>query len=156
MAAHHLALQHQSLGEETAAAWWMAQTLGAAEPDEHLTARPGQIPDIHRSASLPTTLRILSRLRPSLRLRSRQPMLAAVMDYVASAIKYVDDDVELPVPAPEFVACIRALTAPGRCTPAPSPIAEHDPKPLPARPRGGSGHTVHGRMVLVEYICAPS
>lgn len=38
------------------------------------------------------------------------------MDYVASAITYVDDDVELPLPAPEFAACVRSLTAPGTRT----------------------------------------
>ncbi|MFF1378768.1 hypothetical protein [Streptomyces sp. NPDC058308] len=156
IASYCLALQHQSLGEDTAATWWMEQTPGATDLDEHLPATPDQIPDIHRPASLPTTLRILSRLRPSRRLRARQPLLAAVMDYVVSAIKYVDDDVELPLPAPEFVARIRALTAPGTLHPSDSTISDQDAAPLPARPRGGPARSVYGRLVLVEYICAPS
>ncbi|WP_409239343.1 hypothetical protein [Streptomyces sp. PA5.6] len=157
IAAYCLALQHQSLGEEAAAAWWMDQTPGATDADEHLSAEPDQIPRICRAASLPTTLRILSKLRPgNIRLRARQPMLAAVMDYVVSAIEYADDDVELPVPAPGFVARIRALTAPGALHSNESSPPEHDSDPLPARPRGGAARSVHGRFVLVEYICVPS
>ncbi|MFK4070484.1 hypothetical protein [Streptomyces sp. NPDC029674] len=44
IAAYCLALQHQSLGEDTAAAWWMDQTPGATDPDEHLPFEPDRIP----------------------------------------------------------------------------------------------------------------
>ncbi|MEU5958762.1 hypothetical protein [Streptomyces sp. NPDC047525] len=157
-AAYCLALQHRSQGEETAAAWWLQQIPGAAEPDEHVRTAPGRLPVIDQPASLPTTLRILRRLRPDRRFRARQPVIAAVMDYVVSTIKFVDDDLELPLPEPEFLARIRSLTAPGAPTPTPSPALHPDPDPLPARHRGGTAIRSAQRRIDwdLKLICASS
>ncbi|MCF3118975.1 hypothetical protein IPZ68_04515 [Streptomyces arenae] len=153
-----LALQHRSLGEEAAAAWWFEQIPGATEPDEQVRAVPGRLPPIRRPASLPTTLRILSRLRPDRRPRARQPVIGAVMDYVVSTVKFVDDDLELPLPGPEFIARIRALTSSGTLRPSVSPPPpDPDPDPLPTRHRDGSAiSSAHRRVVLDLRFCVPS
>ncbi|GGV67268.1 hypothetical protein GCM10010277_75760 [Streptomyces longisporoflavus] len=136
-AAYCLALQHRSQGEETAALLWLEQIPGASDPDERVRAEPGRLPAIKRPASLPTTLRILRRLSPDRRFRTRQPDIADVITYVASAIEFVDDDLELPLPVADFTARIRSLTTPG-LTPATPPPPHTDPDPLPARHRGGT------------------
>lgn len=139
-AAYCLALQHRAHGEETAAAWWLQQIPGVTETDDDIPAVPDRLPVIDRPASLPTTLRILGKLRPDRRFRARQPGIAAVMDYVVSTFKFVDDDVELPLPEDEFSARIRTLTDRGTPAPAPAtaPAPHPDPDPLPARHRGGT------------------
>ncbi|MFD4483331.1 hypothetical protein ACFWPU_45525 [Streptomyces sp. NPDC058471] len=139
-AAYCLALQHRSQGEETAATWWLKQIPAATEPDEDVRAVPDRLPVTDRPASLPTTLRILRRLRPDRRFRARQPVIAAVMDYVVVAIKFVDDDLDLPLPGPDFLAQIGDLTNPGSPNPpaAAAPVPHSDPDPLPARHRGGT------------------
>ncbi|MEV5983232.1 hypothetical protein AB0L89_40155, partial [Streptomyces sp. NPDC052114] len=78
------------------------------------------------------------------------------------AVKFVDDDVELPLPGPEFIARIRALTAAGSLHPSVSPPPAPDPDPLPTRHRDGSAissahrHSAHRRIVLDLRFCVPS
>ncbi|WP_237527150.1 hypothetical protein, partial [Streptomyces sp. SID337] len=158
-AAYCLALQHRSLGEEAAAAHWMRQIPDLTDPEEPARTPPGKLDVIGQPATLPTTLRILNRLKPDRRLRIRQPLIAAVMDYVVSTFKFVDDDVELPVAGPEFHSRIRALTAPGALLPARPPGVS----PLPARNSGGTAirsaqrRSAPRRIVLdLRLVCVPS
>lgn len=160
-AAYCLALQHRSLGEEAAAAHWLKQIPELTKSEQPARTPPGQLAVIGQPASLPTTLRILNRLKPDRRLRTRQPLIAAVMDYVVSTFKFVDDDVELPVTGPEFLSRIRALTAPGALLPAHT--SPPDASPLPARSSVGTAirsaqrRSTQRRIVLdLRLVCVPS
>ncbi|MFJ9789987.1 hypothetical protein [Streptomyces globosus] len=97
IASYCLYLHHLALGENRQASWWHRQTAPAAE------------------AALPTALRVLRAMRPG----GPGPgpgraAVDAVLEYVPAAVNYVDDDLELPLPAPDFSERIRALTAAAR------------------------------------------
>ncbi|MFD9862103.1 hypothetical protein [Streptomyces alboflavus] len=156
-AAYCLYLHHLTLGETDDAAWWKQQTPDAALPAPEADAPlPGRAPRPERGAPLlklewPTeppavsvaaTLRMLGILRMTNRatLRSWPPVALAVMEYAALAVRFVDDDVELPLPVGGFHDRVRRLTArPGhaldpapRADPAPDDRDELPPRP--ARP----------------------
>ncbi|EPH44294.1 hypothetical protein ABT390_10010 [Streptomyces aurantiacus] len=120
-ATYCLYLHHLSLGEQGEATWWQQQAPCAARParacdDPGGGPEPGfplDHPPVRTDRSVPTTLRVLSRLKVSERpaeLRARPAVVGAVMDYVASAVSYVDPDLELPLPHADFTDHIRVLT----------------------------------------------
>ncbi|MFD0266345.1 hypothetical protein ACFVGY_07095 [Streptomyces sp. NPDC127106] len=93
IATHCLYLHHLALGENRQAVWWRRQTARA------------------EGAGLPAVLRTP---RADGRERGRgRATVDAVMEYVSAAVRYVDDDLELPLPAPDFSERIRAITAAG-------------------------------------------
>ncbi|MFD9881120.1 hypothetical protein ACFWZT_06625 [Streptomyces alboflavus] len=120
-ASYCLYLHHLSLGERGEAAWWQQQTPSAALP-ARAADEPGGCPEpgfplnhppVRTDPSVPTTLRVLSRLKTSERAAgpgARPAVVGAVMDYVATAVSYVDPDIELPLPDADFTDHIRVLT----------------------------------------------
>ncbi|MFD0319074.1 hypothetical protein [Streptomyces flavalbus] len=100
-ATYCLYLHHLAHGERPEAEWWWraqaaAVTSGCGEPDGGLhefttalrTPRRDQAPD----------------------LATRTAQLNAVLDYVPAALAYVDDDLDLPLPDPDFTDRITSLT----------------------------------------------
>ncbi|MGH4029131.1 hypothetical protein ACQB60_09385 [Actinomycetota bacterium Odt1-20B] len=146
-----LYLQHLSLGELAPAAWWQDQTPGAAPLDEPAepTVRDALPQFTAGEANLPTTLRILRKLkcpeRPGARTAPWPPLVRAVVDYVVAAVGYVDDDLELPLPDPDFTDRIRRLSCIGSVPADASPLDPAHPersvaaRPLPSRSPGRSG-----------------
>ncbi|WP_326615368.1 hypothetical protein OG949_41400 (plasmid) [Streptomyces scopuliridis] len=136
-ASYCLYLHHRGLGEHGEARWWHKQTrrIQARPPTargtggwpEEWTVRtlpdadvPAVVTAVLRQASmtdaslLPTTLRILNALKTERAKSERTPVPAAVgavLDYVPAAVGYVDDDLDLPLPDPDFTDHIRTLTA---------------------------------------------
>lgn len=138
-AAFCLYLHHLALGEIGEADWWYAQGViiqarpadalppcracaraaGAPLPDtaeEYAPALPleqAEPADALRAsdASLPTTLRVLRALKTRTGSAPVPTAATAIMDYVPAALGYVDDDLDLPLLAPDFADHIRTLTA---------------------------------------------
>ncbi|MFF3859820.1 hypothetical protein [Streptomyces sp. NPDC002209] len=133
IASYCLYLHHLALGENHEALWWRRQTTPSAArhpadppkaPDARGVADAPGAPDaatvlfdgaernLAADASLPTTLRVLRALRPGGGGSKRgSSTVKAVMEYVSAAVSYVDDDLELPLPDPDFTDRIRDLTA---------------------------------------------
>lgn len=145
-ASYCLYLHHLALGEHGEARWWHTQTLriqdGLTTPtDTRPAGTPTGSPDIPAAvyaalaqistadASLPTTLRVLNALKTRGDTQPVPAALCALLEYVPAAVGYVDDDLDLPLPDPDFTDHIRALTR-GPETSPPSPR----PGVLPARP----------------------
>lgn len=89
-----------------------------------------------------TTLRVLRALKPD---TSPVPdPVNAVLHYIPAAVAYVDDDLDLPLPDPDFTDRIRALA-----TPVPAvqdtPQRGHKLDPLPSRQRTGDPARNHAR-----------
>lgn len=139
-ASYCLYLHHRALGEHGAADWWHTQHTQA---DVVADAETG--PEVE----ITTTLRILRALKPD---DSPVPEpVNAVLHYVPVAVAFVDDDLDLPLPDPDFTDRIRALTAltstaPASSTPtaptapvaggsAEAPRRARKRKPLPERRR---------------------
>ncbi|MFF3751714.1 hypothetical protein ACFYYH_14830 [Streptomyces sp. NPDC002018] len=82
---------------------------------------------------LPTTLRILGALKAEMSAAGTYVPAAvdAVLEYVPAAVGYVDADLDLPLPGPDFTDHIRTLTASTRRRLAGGPHGT-----LPARSRG--------------------
>ncbi|GGS08813.1 hypothetical protein GCM10010252_54980 [Streptomyces aureoverticillatus] len=153
-AAYCLYLHHLTLGEADEAAWWKQQTPDAALPaHETEDPLPRRAPRPEYGAPLlklewPTepphvsvaaTLRMLGILRMSerARLRSWPPVVAAVMEHAALAVRFVDDDVELPLPMGGFAARVQRLaTLPVHALdPTPREVPDPDDREgLPPRP----------------------
>ncbi|WP_051696552.1 hypothetical protein [Streptomyces sp. NRRL S-244] len=148
IASYCLYLHHLALGENHEAVWWRRQTAPtatgqaagtpdapdpSAAQDAATVVFDGAERDLAADASLPTTLRVLRALRPGgAGTRRGTGTVEAVMEYVSAAVSYVDDDLELPLPDPDFTDRIRDLTAaPGR-PPKPGP---RTPPRLPPRLR---------------------
>ncbi|MFE3583107.1 hypothetical protein [Streptomyces vinaceus] len=145
IASYCLYLHHLALGENHEAVWWRRQTAPTAvggpadtpvamdAPDTSTVVFDGAERDLAADASLPTTLRVLRALRPAGAGSGRGAgTVKAVMEYVSAAVSYVDDDLELPLPDPDFTDRIRDLTAaPGRRQKA----GPATPPSLPARLR---------------------
>ncbi|OKI06227.1 hypothetical protein A6A06_37650 [Streptomyces sp. CB02923] len=112
-ASYCLYLQHLTLGDTEAAAWWRRQTpLGARPAPEAVSHLPGSPEPIRNlDASFPTVLRVLTRLARAD--RPRTEAVDAVMHYVpgAVALGYIDNpDFELPLPS-DFADHITILLA---------------------------------------------
>lgn len=126
-AAYCLSLYHRAHGEHGEADWWYGQADLAAlatdqePPDEQLTV----------------ALRVLRRLRggrPQL-----SELVAALLAYVPAAVGFVDDDLDLPLPDPDFTERLEALVPvapappaarrPDRAEPALEPLPERVPAP---------------------------
>lgn len=136
-ASYCLYLHHRALGEQGAADWWHTQHT---QTDVVADAEAG--PEVE----ITTTLRILRALKPD---DSPVPEpVNAVLHYVPVAVAFVDDDLDLPLPDPDFPDRIRALTAltataPVSSTPtapvvggsAEAPRRARKRKPLPERRR---------------------
>ncbi|WP_406180368.1 hypothetical protein [Streptomyces sp. NBC_01006] len=155
IASYCLYLHHLALGENHEAVWWRRQSaptatgqqaadapdaLDAPDASDSGDARDaatvvfdGAERDLAADASLPTTLRVLRALRPGgAGTRRGAGTVKAVMEYVSAAVSYVDDDLELPLPDPDFTDRIRDLTAaPGR----PPKSGPRTPPRLPPRLR---------------------
>jgi hypothetical protein len=122
-ASYCLYLQHLSLGEPWAAAWWGRQSGVDTEPAPAAPAptapapvpaapadRPEAPPVREGDATVRTTLRVLRRLRE--RARPRADLLEAVLSYVPGAVhSNPDPDIELPLPEPDFADHIGVLVA---------------------------------------------
>ncbi|WP_274562409.1 hypothetical protein [Streptomyces spiramyceticus] len=93
-ATYCLYLHHRALGEDGEADWWHRQTAKVATD--------------HEDINIPAALRILRRLKTGT--PSVPDPVTAVLDYVPIAIRYVDDDLDLPLPDPDFTERIQALT----------------------------------------------
>ena len=121
-ASYCLYLHHRALGEHGAADWWHTQhTQTDAVADAVADEETGS------EVAITTTLRILRALKPD---DSRVPEpVNAVLHYVPAAVAYVDDDLDLPLPDPDFTDRNRALSALTAASPAPS---------APAAPVGGA------------------
>ncbi|MEV0929992.1 hypothetical protein ACIBMX_28535 [Streptomyces phaeochromogenes] len=136
-ASYCLYLHHRALGEQGAADWWHTQHT---QTDVVADAEAG--PEVE----ITTTLRILRALKPD---DSPVPEpVNAVLQYVPVAVAFVDDDLDLPLPDPDFPDRIRALmaltaTAPTSSAPtapvvggsAEAPRRARKRKPLPERRR---------------------
>ncbi|EPH44992.1 hypothetical protein ABT390_04030 [Streptomyces aurantiacus] len=153
-AAYCLYLHHLTLGEANEAAWWKQQTPDAAlpapeteDPVPRREPRPAceepllklEWPTDPPHVSVAATLRMLGILRMSsrARLRSWPPVVLAVMEYAAVAVRFVDDDVELPLPVGGFHDRVLHLTALPVHALDPAPCAVPDPDErdeLPPRP----------------------
>ncbi|MFI0242136.1 hypothetical protein [Streptomyces sp. NPDC016845] len=143
-----LYLQHLSMGEAATAAWWQHQTPHATPTDTDLQVNrlTGMVPTSPADTSLPTTLRILRKLkleRPYVKRPATNDHEAVA--YVTRAASFVDDDVELPLLDAEFTQHIRSLSA--QAGPTHSPASAAAPsrarsRPLPSRP------TPAGRSVV--------
>ncbi|WJV44472.1 hypothetical protein [Streptomyces flavofungini] len=141
-ASYCLYLHHLSLGEAGVAQWWQQQTPSAALPARGAD-EPGGCPEpgfprnhppVWTDRSVPTTLRVLSGLKVSERaagLGAMPAVVSAVMDYVATAVSYVDPDLELPLPDADFTERIRGLTVGAIGAPSGAPRR----RPLAVRPR---------------------
>ncbi len=145
IASYCLYLHHLALGENRQAVWWRRQTApAAAGPGPAARAQdaeaaptvvfagPGR--NLAADASLPTTLRVLRALR-ALRpggsgRRRGSATVDAVMEYVPAAVRYVDEDLELPLPEPDFSERIRSITA---AAARPRPPRRRTRPALPAR-----------------------
>ncbi|GGS22396.1 hypothetical protein GCM10010252_71940 [Streptomyces aureoverticillatus] len=147
-ATYCLYLHHLSLGEQGEATWWQRQAPCATRPartcdDPGGTREPGfplDHPPVRTDRSVPTTLRVLSRLKVSDRPaepHTRPAVVGAVMDYVASAVSYVDPDLELPLPDADFTDHIRVLTK--RAAGAPRPPSYRRPLAVRRRTHSDSG-----------------
>ncbi|MCC0099871.1 hypothetical protein K7B10_34835 [Streptomyces flavotricini] len=143
IASYCLYLHHLALGENHEAVWWRRQTPppataeAAGPPDAATVVFDGAERDLAADASLPTTLRVLRALRPGGAGARRGTgtgtgTVKAVMEYVSAAVSYVDDDLELPLPDPDFTDRIRDLTAAPTRPPKPG---HRTPPALPARLR---------------------
>ncbi|WP_101257299.1 hypothetical protein [Streptomyces barkulensis] len=115
-AAYCLYLHHQALGEEGQAHWWYTQAdLTVAPMRQVLT-------EVERTVAL----RALRTLKEH---QGLPEPLAAVLAYVPAAVGYLDNDVDLPLPDPDFVDRIETLLGlaptpagpPQPCSPSASP-----------------------------------
>ncbi|MER7109467.1 hypothetical protein [Streptomyces sp. NPDC000229] len=148
-ASYCLYLHHLALGEQDQAIWGQQQATPAPPPtpDE---APPAQFVyperNIAADASLPTTLRVLKALKIHTDYaKDETHTVEAVIDYVSAAVSYVDDDVELPLPDPDFTDHIRALTT----HTSHRPPGSRTTSPLPARsPRKTSAIATARRRTL--------
>ncbi|MEU1791975.1 DUF6207 family protein [Streptomyces sparsogenes] len=109
-AAYCLYLHNLALGDSQAAAFWLEQTN--LEPQHHTdTTTPDgdDAPDV--DASIPTVLRILSRLTPAAERRHTEAT-TALMDYVAAAVAagYArNPGYEIPLPGPHFAEHVEIM-----------------------------------------------
>ncbi|MGW1953620.1 hypothetical protein ACWCPI_12840 [Streptomyces sp. NPDC001920] len=138
-----LYLHHRALGEHGVADWWQTQHARytrSVRPTDDTPHNDGTVlidttirtddPTPEPDDEISTTLRVLRALKPD---SSPVPeSVNAVLHYVPAAVAYVDDDLDLPLPDPDFTDRIRALAAP---TPPKTPRAGHRPSPLPSRQR---------------------
>ncbi|MGP4043364.1 hypothetical protein [Streptomyces sp. 2A115] len=115
-ASYCLYLHHRALGEHGAADWWHTQADAVADGEPE--------PEV----AITTTLRILRALKPD---DSPVPEpVNAVLHYVPAAVAYVDDDLDLPLPDPDFTDRIHALTAT-------TPVPPNSPTQTPTAPASG-------------------
>ncbi|WP_438297692.1 hypothetical protein [Streptomyces sp. HUAS TT7] len=120
-ATYCLYLQHRALGEHDVANWWLTQTDAVTTQSRH--------PD---DVDIDTALRVLRALKTT---DAGVPdVIHAVLDYVPAAVAYVDDDLDLPLPDPDFTDHIHALTTQA----IGQPPARASRAPLPERQRGAT------------------
>ncbi|MCX4907176.1 hypothetical protein [Streptomyces sp. NBC_00878] len=144
-ASYCLYLHHRALGEHGAADWWHTQHTQHAQQAQHIQHTQTDAVAAGKTGSevaITTTLRILRALKPD---DSPVPEpVNAVLHYVPAAVAYVDDDLDLPLPDPDFTDRIRALTATPSASSTPTapvggaaeaPCRSCKRKPLPERRR---------------------
>lgn len=183
-ASYCLYLHHRALGEHGVADWWQTQHArytrsvrpGSENPHGEDTVmadaaihigdtgtepqpdpEPQSDPQPDPEDEISTTLRVLRALKPD---SSPVPdPVNAVLHYVPAAVAYVDDDLDLPLPDPDFTDRIHALATPHPATPATpdTPQRGHGLEPLPSRRRAhnlahttAEGPTVPRRPVTPE------
>lgn len=102
-ATYCLYLHHMALGEVWEADWWHKQ----ADPEHH---KPHPVSELITTEDLVVALRMLGILvGDQVRLSAAT---TAVIDYVPGAVEFVDD-VDLPLPEPDFAERIEELTSTG-------------------------------------------
>ncbi|WP_369170668.1 hypothetical protein AB5J49_24020 [Streptomyces sp. R28] len=102
----------------------------------------GPGPEHEPQDEISTTLRVLRALKPD---TSPVPdPVNAVLHYIPAAVAYVDDDLDLPLPDPDFTDRIRALATPVP-TAQDTPRRSHKLAPLPSRPRAHDPARNHAR-----------
>jgi hypothetical protein len=118
-ATYCLALYHRAHGEDHEADWWHTQMdLPTSDADS----------DEQQPASTATVLRVLRILRHG---RPPSKLATTLISYVPAAVGFVDDDLELPLPDPDFTDRLGTLVAP---PPDPEPDRrQRSVKPLPER-----------------------
>ncbi|MEV6654736.1 hypothetical protein [Streptomyces sp. NPDC051219] len=117
-ATYCLYLHHRALGEYGEADWWHTQADIVTSQDTG---------DDQVALAPTTSLRILRALK--IDTPGVPDCVSAVLDYVPVAVTYVDDDLDLPLPDPDFTDHIRTLTAAAPADPTRGPR----PAPLPKR-----------------------
>ncbi|MFE2500089.1 DUF6207 family protein [Streptomyces scopuliridis] len=156
-ASYCLYLHHLARGDSHAAAFWREQT-GIDTPQETNATSPAgddaAADSLSVDTSIPTVLRILSRLTPAAG-RGHSEATVAVMEYVAAAVAAgyaYRPDYEIPPPGPHFAEQIEIILA------AASPGSSRQRRPsstaLPNRPhtddRLNESRVQEPERVLVE------
>ncbi|WP_327372415.1 DUF6207 family protein [Streptomyces sp. NBC_01216] len=130
-ASYCLYLHHRALGDRQAAAFWHEQT--------DTTDTPANTASIEES--IPTFLRILSRLTPTAR-RAHTEAARAVMEYVSAAVAagYArHPEYEIPLPGPYFAEQIQIILAATSAAPhTPHDRQQQSATTLPNRPTADS------------------
>ncbi|MFE2500157.1 DUF6207 family protein [Streptomyces scopuliridis] len=118
-ASYCLHLHHLARGDSHAAAFWREQTgIDATQDTTSPAGDDAAAYSVRVDISIPTVLRILSRLTPAAG-RGHSEATVAVMDYVAAAVAAgyaYHPDYEIPLPGPHFaeqIEIILAATSPG-------------------------------------------
>ncbi len=136
-ATYCLYLHHLALGESGEAHWWHDQAdVTPAVPGERSAEE-----ETEQSAEeeIAIALRVLRTLKTG---KAAVPgPVSAVLEYVPVAVGFVDDDLDLPLPDPDFADRIQALTV----APAvPQPHHRCSAAPLPERKPGHRGSAARG------------
>ncbi|MGW6740726.1 DUF6207 family protein [Streptomyces sp. NPDC055025] len=132
-ASYCLYLHHLTCGDRHAAIFWREQTgIDTTSPPGHGTPADSLSAD----TSIPTVLRILSRLTPAAG-RGHSEATVAVMEYVAAAVTAgytYHPDYEIPLPGPDFAEQIEIILAATAAEPGSSRQRRPSSTALPARP----------------------
>lgn len=134
---YSLYLQHLSLGDTKAAAWWREQTPIDTSPAPEPVTHDGPEDTRAYDASTPTMLHVLTRLVKKCR-RPRPQVVDAMMHYVPRAVArgYIDNDYcELPPLQPGFAEQIAVLLNTASILSSWSPSTQERPKRTPELPR---------------------
>jgi hypothetical protein len=149
-AAYCLALYHRAHGEEREADWWNtwnrqypapAESTGGDLEQARADARQQLrrallelgIQNVQKPPTTGSLLRVLRRLREPGQLPARGAV-AALVAYVPAAVGYRDEDVELPLPDPDFLERVEQLLLIDEAEEVPAPPEGDTPEPLPERP----------------------
>lgn len=143
-----LYLLHLARGDAHAAALWQAQARANAPDGDAADADAPAYRMVTADTSMPTVLRILSRLNHAAP-RRHTPTASAIIDFVATAVATgydIHPDLEIPVPGPFFAELLEIVLA--AASPA-SARSQTPATPAPQRPLTGSrsaaGHRLPSR-----------
>ncbi|MGP4083864.1 DUF6207 family protein [Streptomyces sp. KR55] len=159
-ASYCLYLLHLAHGDTHAAAFWHEQT-GIDTPTDPPADNGTPAYSLSVDTSIPTVLRILSRLTPAAP-RGHTESTVAVMDYVTAAVAagYTrHPDYEIPLPGPDFAEHLEIiLAATQRSARRGRPLATDLPNRRPVEPdtsdHPGEDRAQEPERVLVEVAAA--